>query len=714
MPVPIEIHSPRMLRTQSSHSTPLLQQFSNLATAYERESNVESQLTSPMLGGPGVSLIAPGLGVSYGGGGLDHINHAAELETAFCRDFYCCGLTLMDLHDLLRHYEECHVRFEDDNDHGLSLDDCGGDSEFFDDESWSDSESLSSSSGSLSSPPGSGSGSGSGSGRTLSMSSGSTRQHYNHQYFQQMSTNASLNKHSNISSAGPFFAPLSPSSQNGGGGEGRNYLHHSQLNLSGINSTTQVLEMFPVSLGRIPKRNAGVSLSDIYAEDDGSHDHDENDSSSAFLNNIIRTRSIGNSNGAVTSSNLTGPPAKRQALESIQQQTAIPAGTTSSLQPQTPQQQQQQKQLPPRSSSSLQRQQRPHPLTSGLIFPPDKNLNAEGSLFGPGNNNNNKAANAHHNGFSGGLLPGPSGAYGRGSAALTSPTSIRPNMFLGIPPTPGSSAAVNGLSISTQSPYIAAAVDLMRQRDEVYSIIEDMTKAPPNASSENKPYRCSVTGCDKAYKNPNGLKYHNLHGHCSNGLGDGGNPENKPYVCTFLECGKRYKNLNGLKYHIEHTHPNLIAALRAHQSGLANHPLIVNGPFPNGNAAAMTIAAALAAVEASPMMALAANAILTAQAAAANQASAAAAAAASSANTATGGASDSVSTCSQSNSGGPKFSSDSDSTPKDGSFVPSTTVTSALMPVTIRSLENVSSLVKTGVPHNIIPIASAPQDMRIP
>lgn len=31
---------------------------------------------------------------------------------------------------------------------------------------------------------------------------------------------------------------------------------------------------------------------------------------------------------------------------------------------------------------------------------------------------------------------------------------------------------------------------------------------------QEKPYRCIIPGCDKAYKNPNGLKYHNLHGHC--------------------------------------------------------------------------------------------------------------------------------------------------------------------------------------------------------
>lgn len=71
-----------------------------------------------------------------------------------------------------------------------------------------------------------------------------------------------------------------------------------------------------------------------------------------------------------------------------------------------------------------------------------------------------------------------------------------------------------------------------------------------------KPYRCTHFGCDKAYKNPNGLKYHMQHGHC-----EGADEEldfalrfMKPYVCNFHSCYKRYKNLNGLKYHIEKQH----------------------------------------------------------------------------------------------------------------------------------------------------------------
>ncbi|CAO1621425.1 unnamed protein product [Parajaminaea phylloscopi] len=46
-----------------------------------------------------------------------------KLESTFCRDFSCCGQELGDLHDLLQHYEECHVRFDDDGMPGMIDDD---------------------------------------------------------------------------------------------------------------------------------------------------------------------------------------------------------------------------------------------------------------------------------------------------------------------------------------------------------------------------------------------------------------------------------------------------------------------------------------------------------------------------------------------------------------------------------------------------------------
>ena len=90
---------------------------------------------------------------------------------------------------------------------------------------------------------------------------------------------------------------------------------------------------------------------------------------------------------------------------------------------------------------------------------------------------------------------------------------------------------------------------------------------------EIKPFKCPVIGCEKAYKNQNGLKYHKQHGHQNQQLkensdgtfsivdpatsipypGTVGMEKEKPYRCEV--CGKRYKNLNGLKYHRQHSPP---------------------------------------------------------------------------------------------------------------------------------------------------------------
>ncbi|KAM3588599.1 Transcription factor sfp1 [Umbelopsis sp. WA50703] len=73
-------------------------------------------------------------------------------------------------------------------------------------------------------------------------------------------------------------------------------------------------------------------------------------------------------------------------------------------------------------------------------------------------------------------------------------------------------------------------------------------------ANANKPFKCTVPGCEKAYKNPNGLKYHNLHGHHGNDESDTEKRLRRPFECTIGSCRKRYKNLNGLKYHVEHSH----------------------------------------------------------------------------------------------------------------------------------------------------------------
>lgn len=47
---------------------------------------------------------------------IDTTLESRRLEADYCRDFTCCGQTLEDLHDLLQHYEECHVQSEVEED----------------------------------------------------------------------------------------------------------------------------------------------------------------------------------------------------------------------------------------------------------------------------------------------------------------------------------------------------------------------------------------------------------------------------------------------------------------------------------------------------------------------------------------------------------------------------------------------------------------------
>jgi hypothetical protein len=96
----------------------------------------------------------------------------------------------------------------------------------------------------------------------------------------------------------------------------------------------------------------------------------------------------------------------------------------------------------------------------------------------------------------------------------------------------------------------------------IYTYIDD---------GQDKPYKCPVENCDKAYKNPNGLKYHQMHGHSDEDtLSEAERDAQKPYMCTIGYCNKRYKNLNGLKYHIEHSHIAKLKQLPTTTTGLDN------------------------------------------------------------------------------------------------------------------------------------------------
>ena len=78
----------------------------------------------------------------------------------------------------------------------------------------------------------------------------------------------------------------------------------------------------------------------------------------------------------------------------------------------------------------------------------------------------------------------------------------------------------------------------------------DFPSAEKANNPRKRPYVCRIEGCDKTYKNPNGLKYHMQHGHDREGKESG----DKPYRCPVPKCDKQYKNANGLKYHSQHGH----------------------------------------------------------------------------------------------------------------------------------------------------------------
>lgn len=123
-------------------------------------------------------------------------------------------------------------------------------------------------------------------------------------------------------------------------------------------------------------------------------------------------------------------------------------------------------------------------------------------------------------------------------------------------------------AFATNSAFVKS--DLAKQVRE-NQLLNGLAGVGGFVGEEIKPFKCPVIGCEKAYKNQNGLKYHKQHGHQNQQLkentdgtfsivdpatsipypGTTGMEKEKPYRCEV--CGKRYKNLNGLKYHRQHS-----------------------------------------------------------------------------------------------------------------------------------------------------------------
>ncbi|ODV92125.1 hypothetical protein CANCADRAFT_16620, partial [Tortispora caseinolytica NRRL Y-17796] len=147
-----------------------------------------------------------------------------------------------------------------------------------------------------------------------------------------------------------------------------------------------------------------------------------------------------------------------------------------------------------------------------------------------------------------------------------SPPVVEPPMMRAIPNLEAVSTTEVFLSPESSNPSTPMVVD----EDEDMCIDDPGRHLYVIEQGENRPYKCPVIGCDKTYKNQNGLKYHRQHGHQNQTLKDnddgtfsvidpvsnvpyinGSFEKDKPYRCDI--CGKRYKNLNGLKYHRAHS-----------------------------------------------------------------------------------------------------------------------------------------------------------------
>lgn len=95
-----------------------------------------------------------------------------------------------------------------------------------------------------------------------------------------------------------------------------------------------------------------------------------------------------------------------------------------------------------------------------------------------------------------------------------------------------------------------------------------------------KPFRCPKPGCNKSYKQANGLKYHIQHGSCNFAPRDESleclsekeaEARLKPYQCQVPPCTRRYKNMNGLRYHYQHSGAHGAIGLALLASGQHEH-----------------------------------------------------------------------------------------------------------------------------------------------
>ncbi|WVQ81804.1 hypothetical protein IAT38_003931 [Cryptococcus sp. DSM 104549] len=175
---------------------------------------------------------------------------------------------------------------------------------------------------------------------------------------------------------------------------------------------------------------------------------------------------------------------------------------------------------------------------------------------------------------------------GKGSANTT-PKEGAPDVkpAAGAPAAPGAASGVapNGTAAAGGSPSVPPPPTGAGNK-----AFGDAPMPQPSLFSSHKPWRCPNPGCNKAYKQSNGLKYHQQKGQCDFAIHDAvdlgltleeAEERNRPFVCAVgAGCTKRYRQMNGLKYHYLNSGEHGLYGLRMLQNGTHPHPPSIPAP----------------------------------------------------------------------------------------------------------------------------------------
>ena len=205
--------------------------------------------------------------------------------------------------------------------------------------------------------------------------------------------------------------------------------------------------------------------------------------------------------------------------------------------------------------------------------------------------------NAGRTGFLGSTAPRPAAQQKRLDRAFnevvasapkngnTTPTAVAPGVLfasavagLGIPTTP----PVPGQKTETPTTTDAAQAPPPPPSSGNAAKVVEAQQPQPSLFSTHKPWRCPNPGCNKAYKQSNGLKYHQQKGQCDFAIHDAvdlglsieeAEERSRPFVCAVgAGCTKRYRQMNGLKYHYLNSGEHGQYGLRMLQNGTHPHP----------------------------------------------------------------------------------------------------------------------------------------------